>query len=202
MVWLSRVSGVIIILFGLYLLGLIKIKFLEKEYKITVKHKFRSAYITSFVFGAAFAVGWTPCIGAVLGAILTLAVSNPSSAFVLLFAYALGLGLPFLLVGFFSNQAQRWIDASSSWTKYLAPLFGMILVAIGVLVFTSKLGLVANWGWISRILTKLMFLVEFGSSLNVGVAFLAGVVSFLSPCVLPLVPAFLAYLASLAVKNK
>ena len=66
--WLGRIGGTIIILFGIYLLGLLNIPFLQQEHKLTVKRKFNSMYLTSFVFGAAFAVGWTPCVGAILGA--------------------------------------------------------------------------------------------------------------------------------------
>src|SRR3990167_11447370 len=66
--WLGRIGGIMVIIFGLYIMGLIKINFLEKEYKFKIKTKFSSAYLTSFIFGAAFAVGWTPCIGAILGA--------------------------------------------------------------------------------------------------------------------------------------
>ena len=102
--WLSRIGGVLIIFFGLYLVGLIKIGWLEKEHKPNVKKRFSSAYLTSFVFGAAFAAGWTPCVGAVLGGILALAATQPGSAFSLLMAYALGLGLPFLIVGLFAGR--------------------------------------------------------------------------------------------------
>ena len=62
--WLARIGGVIIIIFGLYIMGLIKIKFLERDYSVSVKRKFKSSYLTSFVFGAAFAVGWSPCVSA------------------------------------------------------------------------------------------------------------------------------------------
>src|SRR3989344_6722430 len=106
-VWLGRIGGVIIILFGIYLLGLIRVPFLEQEHKLRVKQKFDSMYFTSFIFGAAFAVGWTPCVGAVLGAVLSLAVTQPGTAFFLMLAYSLGLGIPFLVVGLFTNQARR-----------------------------------------------------------------------------------------------
>ena len=102
--WLSRIGGAVIIFFGLYLLGLIRPSFLEQEKKIHLKRRFNSLYLTSFVFGAAFAVGWTPCVGPILGAILTLAVTQPGSAFGFLLAYTLGLGLPFLLVGLFTDH--------------------------------------------------------------------------------------------------
>src|SRR3989338_6661917 len=108
--WLSRIGGIIIILFALYILGLIKINFLEREHKFAVKKKFSITYVTSFVFGAAFAVGWTPCVSAILGSVFALAVTNPSLGFVLLLSYALGLGVPFLLVGLFTTQAVKLIN--------------------------------------------------------------------------------------------
>ena len=201
--WLGRVGGIIIILFGLYLLGLIRLSFLDRDHKITVKRKFSSAYLTSFIFGAAFAVGWTPCVGAVLGAILTLAVTQPSMAFFLLLAYSLGLGIPFLLVGLFTNQAQKLISKAGKWLNYLKYFFGIVLILLGILVFTSQLSRVANLEFVSNFLISIdMSIGGFGNSLNFGIAFIAGIVSFLSPCVLPLIPAFLTYLASLSVKNK
>ena len=108
-IWLSRIGGAIIIIFGLYLLGLLKIPFLEKSHTIRVISGKRSRYATSFLFGFAFAAGWTPCVGATLGAILGLAASSPGSAFTLLLTYALGLGIPFLVVGFFASRASVFI---------------------------------------------------------------------------------------------
>src|SRR4051812_27274489 len=74
--WLGRVGGTIIIIFGLFLLGLLSPKFLQRNHQFQVKKRFRSYYLTSFVFGAAFAVGWTPCVSAALGAILALATTQ------------------------------------------------------------------------------------------------------------------------------
>lgn len=143
--WLSRIGGVIIILFALYILGLIRMGFLEREHKLAVKKKFSITYATSFVFGAAFAVGWTPCVSAILGSILALAVAKPSLSFVLLLSYALGLGLPFLLVGMFTTQAVNLISKSSTVLKYFNVIVGILLLVLGVLVFTNKLNVVANW---------------------------------------------------------
>ncbi len=195
--WLGRVGGTIIILFGLYLVGLIRPKFLERDYKIQVKHKFSSRYLTAFVFGAAFAVGWSPCVGAILGSILTLAITSPSSSFLLLLSYSLGLGIPFLLVGLFTDRAQKWISRYSKWTQYLNYLFGAFLILLGILVFTSQLSRVANFSFATQCLNTIG-VSGFGSGydLNIFVAFIAGIISFLSPCVLPLIPAFLAYLGS------
>jgi len=201
--WLGRIGGVVIILFGVYLLGLIKIPWLEREHKLKVKKKFRSSYVTSFVFGAAFAVGWTPCVGAILGAVLTLAIAQPTSAFFLLLAYSIGLGIPFLLVGLFTNQAQKFISKAGRWLKYFNYVFGVVLIGLGILVFTNQLSRVSNLAFASDILLMLDTSgFGTGASLNIGIAFIAGIASFLSPCVLPLIPAFLTYLASTVTKNE
>ena len=152
--WLSRIGGIMIIFFGLYLIGLIKIPFLEKEYKLGVNTKFKSRYATSFFFGLAFAAGWTPCVGPALGVILGLAATQPGSAFILLLTYALGLGIPFLIVGAFTGQAADFINQHIVGLKYLNIVFGVILLALGVLIFTQKLSLIANFEFLNKILLK------------------------------------------------
>lgn len=152
--WLSHIGGVMIIFFGLYLVGLIKISFLEKEYKFGVNTKFKSRYATSFLFGLAFAAGWTPCVGPALGIILGLAATQPGSAFILLLTYALGLGIPFLVVGAFTGQAADFINRHVVGLKYLNVVFGIILLALGVLIFSQKLSLIANFEFLNQILLK------------------------------------------------
>lgn len=151
--WLSRIGGVIIILFALYILGLIKVSFLEREHKIAVKKKFSITYVTSFVFGAAFAVGWTPCVSAILGSVFALAVTKPGLSFVLLLSYALGLGIPFLLVGLFTTQATNLINKSATVLKYFNIVVGILLLILGILVFTNKLNVVANWFFVASLLS-------------------------------------------------
>ena len=141
--YLNYVGGALIIIFGLMMLGLIKIDALEREHKLRVKET-KYAFVTAFLFGAAFAVGWTPCVGAVLGAVLTLAITNPASAFPLMLAYALGLGIPFLLVGIFISRAQKVINWISPHLHTLNIIFGIILILLGILVFTGNLVVVAN----------------------------------------------------------
>lgn len=152
--WLSRIGGVLIIFFGLYLVRLIHIPFLEKEYKFGVQRKFKSRYLTSFLFGLAFAAGWTPCVGPALGVILGLAATQPGSAFVLFLTYALGLGIPFLVVGAFTGRATEFINRHTLALKYLNIVFGVILLGIGVLIFTQKLSLIANFDLLNSILLK------------------------------------------------
>ncbi len=153
-VWLGRVAGIIIILFGFYLLGFIKPEFLQKEHKFKI-HRFKSRALTSFLFGAAFAVGWTPCVGAVLGSILALAAAMPSDAFILLLAYSLGLGIPFLIVGLFAHNFVAWIQKHTTFLKYFNVVVGLLVVFLGVLVFTNKLALVAgSFGFLNKVLLR------------------------------------------------
>ena len=206
-IWLGRVGGVIIILFGLFVLGLITPAFLQRGHTFAVRRKFSSSYITSFVFGAAFAVGWTPCVSAALGAILALAAVNAGSAFLLLFAYTLGIGIPFLLVGLFTNQAQALIDKAGPWLKYVQYVFGALLVILGILIFTSELSRIANFQGLTQVLISLHIGTTAGgdisslSAINLLLALFAGLVSFLSPCILPIIPGFLSYLASTATQK-
>ncbi len=206
--WLGRIGGVIIILFGLFLLGLIAPAFLQRDHKMAVKKRFNSYFVTSFVFGAAFAVGWTPCVSAALGAILALATTQAGSAFFLLFAYTLGIGVPFLLVGLFTTQAQDFINRAGKWLKYFDYIFGVLLIVIGIFIFTGELSKIANFQFLTDILTSLHIGTSAGGNIgslsivNLGIALFAGLASFLSPCILPIIPGFLSYLASTAVKKE
>lgn len=150
---LSRIGGIIIVFFGLYLLGVVKIPFLQTEHKLTPK-KLKYTYATSFVFGVAFATGWTPCVGAILGGILTLAITNPASAFSLLLAYTIGLGIPFLATGAFVMNVSVFIARIGKYLKYFNMLMGIILIILGVLVFTQWLPRIANFPWIETFLPQ------------------------------------------------
>lgn len=144
-VWISRIGGAFIILFGLFLTGLIAPAFLEREYKLKPTFHLASRHLSAFLFGAAFAAGWTPCVGPVLGSILVLATVSPSSSFALLLTYSFGLGLPFLLVGAFASQATGLIKRYRSALRWVNVVFGFLLIGIGILVFTENLGILANF---------------------------------------------------------
>lgn len=150
--YLGYLGGAIIIAFGLQMMGVISIPFLEQERKIHLK-KVETSYITSFLFGAAFAVGWTPCVGPVLGAILTVALTNPETAFALLLAYTLGLGMPFLLTGLFISQSLAVVKWLSPYLKTLNLIFGILLVMLGILVFTGTLPLVASFAPVNDLIS-------------------------------------------------
>lgn len=143
----ARIGGGIIIFFGLYLMGLVKLSFLERPHIFSVHKKFSSRSLTSFVFGGAFAAGWTPCMGAALGAILGLAVLAPAKTFFLLIAYALGLGLPFLIIGAFAGEIEKYLSRSFAWMQYVNILFGGVLVWFGALAFTQDLSICREVFW-------------------------------------------------------
>ena len=128
--------------------------FLGREFKLDADHKFKSKYLTSLLFGAAFAVGWTPCVGPVLGSVLGLAASQPGSAFSLLLAYSIGLGIPFLLVGLFASQATVLIRKYVKTLRYVYILFGILLIILGILIFTQTLSAIANFDLLNKILLK------------------------------------------------
>ncbi len=143
--WVARIGGAFIILFGLFLTGLLTPAFLEREYKLKPSIHVASRHLSAFLFGAAFAAGWTPCVGPVLGSILVLATVSPGSSFALLLTYSFGLGLPFLLVGLFASQASGLIKKYRGILHWVNVLFGFLLIGIGILVFTDKLGVLANF---------------------------------------------------------
>jgi cytochrome c-type biogenesis protein len=148
---LNYVGGIIIISFGIFLLLSTKIRALNIEKKFFPKRK-KSSYPLSFVFGLAFAAGWTPCVGPILGTILTLAATTPSVSFHLLLAYSLGLGIPFVLMGVFFSRATRVIRAMSKHLKYYNLILGGFIILLGILVFTNKLVYIANFPLLDKLL--------------------------------------------------
>jgi cytochrome c-type biogenesis protein len=151
--YLSYLGGVIIILFGLLLTGILEFPALSKEYKFHVK-SIDNRYLSSLIFGAAFAVGWSPCVGAVLGSILTLAVTSPQNAFPLMLSYSLGLGIPFLIAGAFLAQFNSFMKFVSPYIKTINLVFGIVLIILGILVFTGTLSSVANLDFLNIYLLR------------------------------------------------
>ena len=140
----SKIGGIVIILFGLFTLGIFSIPFLEREYKMKPIQT-RYAYLTSFIFGATFAVGWTPCVGAVLGIILTLAFIAPGTAFWILLVYSLGLALPFLIAGIFISRFTEFIGKHTLFFKWFNMAGGVFLLLLGILVITGQIGVISQF---------------------------------------------------------
>jgi cytochrome c-type biogenesis protein len=149
---LATVGGIVIIGFGSYLILSTRLRKLNFEKRMTSLPKFKTSYITSFVFGAAFAAGWTPCVGPILGSTLTLAATAPGAAYNSLLAYSLGLGVPFLITGAFFSQATGIIRRMVKHLKYFNLAMGGMLIVLGILVFTNNLSLLGNFPLANQII--------------------------------------------------
>lgn len=148
---LNQVGGIIIIGFGAFLILSTKIAALNMEKKFLVRRE-KASYPLSFVFGLAFAVGWTPCVGPILGTILTLAATTPAMAFNLLLVYSLSLGIPFIVMAIFFSRAQRVIRAMGKHMKYYSVILGAFIIALGVLVYTNQLAYLANFPLLNELI--------------------------------------------------
>ncbi|CAA9456890.1 MAG: Cytochrome c-type biogenesis protein CcdA (DsbD analog) [uncultured Rubrobacteraceae bacterium] len=151
LVWLSRLAGTVVIILGLHLTGLLRIPLLDREDSVKPGRS-KPGRLTSILFGASFAVAWTPCVGPILGSTLALAASQPASAFPLLLAYSFGLGAPFLLVGLFPSRTFAFIKKHRRGARHLHVAFGAVLIGMGILVFTGKLALLANFQLLNEVL--------------------------------------------------
>jgi cytochrome c-type biogenesis protein len=143
---LSKVAGIIVIIFGLHLTGILKIKALYADKRLH-DVKGGSSAVGSFAVGFAFAFGWTPCIGPILATILVLAGAQGTvlKGIVLLAVYSLGLAVPFLLT---SLGVDRFLVFYSRFRKHLHTvevLSGILLIAIGVLIFLNNLRLLSGY---------------------------------------------------------
>lgn len=148
---LNQVGGIIIIGFGAFLILSTRIAALNMEKKFLVRRE-KASYPLSFVFGLAFAVGWTPCVGPILGTILTLAATTPAMAFNLLLVYSLSLGIPFIVMAIFFSRAQRIIRAMGRHMKYYSVILGAFIIVLGVLVYTNQLAYLANFPLLNELI--------------------------------------------------
>jgi len=148
--------------------------------------------------GVVFAAGWTPCIGTTLGAILTLGLAQETSGVAMFLAsgYALGLGIPFLLIGLGMNKAVKTVRKLRPHMRKIQIVSGVFLIIIGLLLVTNRMTMIAIWAQQNGLFVDL----PLGGSATPTfvIAILAGLLSFLSPCVLPLVPAYVGYLSGRA----
>lgn len=144
--WLQRIGGVLIIGFGLVCLGAIKVGFLDQERRVQMEHK-PVGYLGSILVGMAFAAGWTPCIGPVLGAILGLAATSTdlTRGTLLLAAYSAGLALPFLLAAVALESFLGWFQRFRRYLPWVMRLSGALLVFVGLLMVTGEFTRLAGW---------------------------------------------------------
>jgi cytochrome c-type biogenesis protein len=198
---IGQLGGVIVIVFGLVTLGILKIPWLNVDTRPGWNPARHYGLGSSGLMGIFFAAGWSPCIGTTLGAILTLGFSQQTSgqAMVLSSGYALGLGLPFLAIGFGMDRAFGFVHRLRRFQRPIQIASGLLLITIGILLVTGRMILIAIWAQQHGY----YFDLPLGGTAvpSYLIAVLAGMISFLSPCVLPLVPAYVGYLSGQAVRG-
>ena len=143
---LSKIAGLAIIFFGIYKMGLIRGRFFYREARFEVKNR-KFGYAGALAIGAAFAFGWTPCIGPILAGVLTYAgtLEKVNQGILLLLVYSLGLGLPFLLTAVAINQFLRFFGRMKKYLRLLEVTSGAVMVILGLLIFTNKLILIPGY---------------------------------------------------------
>lgn len=149
-IWLTRIGGVLVILFGLFMLGVFKLPFLQIDKRVKIPNWLSVGKpSSSLAIGGAFAFGWTPCVGPILGSILLLA-STQATAFqgaLLLSVFSLGLAVPFLLVAFGFSHATKYITAISKYLKWVSIIGGVFLILLGILLVTDNFSLLIQYGY-------------------------------------------------------
>lgn len=145
--WLGRIGGVFVIIFGLFMLNVLNIPFLTREKQIKAPALFkRGKPLNSFILGSAFAFGWTPCVGPILGSILLLASTSTTAlqgAF-LLTIFSAGLAIPFLLIAAGIGSSSRYIQSISPYLSVISVIGGIFLIMLGVLLVTEKIGVLIS----------------------------------------------------------
>ena len=195
---IAKISGLIIILFGLATMHVVKIPFLYYDTRRQFAGRPELGYLSSFAMGMFFAAGWTPCIGLVLGSILQLGLQGETSSSLLLAAgYALGLGVPFLIMGLFVDRLGRQLRKMARRLHTIEIVTGVFLILLGVLLVTGELP--ALMSRLSASFTTFDAALLGAGDVTFLIAVVGGLLSFLSPCVLPLVPAYIGYLSAHAV---
>lgn len=136
--WLEIIGGSLVVILGLHFAGLFKIKFLDREKKIHLNKKPLGLFGTVLV-GMAFGAGWTPCVGPILGSILTMAAATQdiTKGIILLISYSIGLGIPFLIAGLLIHKFFEYFKTIQKYFRVITLVGGILLVIIGILLITG-----------------------------------------------------------------
>ncbi|HEU4829241.1 MAG TPA: cytochrome c biogenesis CcdA family protein [Gemmatimonadales bacterium] len=143
---ITRIGGAFIILFGLWTLGVVKLDFLQREKRVQIEDK-PVGYLGSSLVGMAFAAGWVPCLGPILGAILGLAATEAdfSRGMALLGAYSAGLAIPFIAAAFALDRFLEWFTGFRRHLGTVKVVSGILLLFVGILMVTGKFTQLAGW---------------------------------------------------------
>lgn len=191
------VGGVLILIFGIYLLGLLPLKFLERERRVEITKR-RFGYVGTYLIGMAFAAGWTPCTGPILGAILGMAMVSGQTltAVSLLACYSLGLGLPFFLSALLLNYFIKYYGRIAPYLGWFQRICGILLIGISLILLTDSYNKMA--AVFARLTGGGIAEPDF-AGVNLATAFVAGLFAFLSPCVLPLIPSYVTFITGISI---
>lgn len=138
--FIRQIGAIIIIFFGFVIIGVLQPKFLMRDHKFELKNR-PGGYVGSLVIGLAFAAGWTPCMGPILAAVVSLAVSNADSALLYMGAYSLGFAIPFFVLSFFVGKL-HWIKKHN---VAIVKVGGYIMIVMGILLFFDGLTYIASF---------------------------------------------------------
>lgn len=146
--WLSKIGGIVVIIFGLHMIGVFHIPFLAYDTRVQQAPDPKWGYLSSALMGVFFSAGWSPCVGPVLGTILTLAINGGSISLgaVLLTAYSAGLAIPFLIAALGIGWVSTILKKYGKTMRYVEIAMGVIMVIIGIMLFTGIFELIARQG--------------------------------------------------------
>lgn len=146
--WLMRIGGLLLIFLGLHISGLVKIKFLEYDVRPQTRRELNRSYFSSALMGIFFSAGWSPCIGPVLGAILTLAMGRGAigEGVILLCAYSFGLAIPFLIAALGIGWVTHLLRNYRTQLHYVEIVMGVVIIFIGILLFWGKFAELGRFG--------------------------------------------------------
>jgi cytochrome c-type biogenesis protein len=146
--WLAKIGGIVVVVFGLHMIGVFHLPFLAYDTRVQQAPDPKWGYLSSALMGVFFSAGWSPCVGPVLGAILTLAINGGSIPLgaTLLSAYSIGLAIPFLVAALGIGWVTTILRKYGKTMRYVEIAMGVILVIIGVMLFTGAFELIAQQG--------------------------------------------------------
>ena len=146
--WLARIGGVVVILFGLHMLGVIRIPFLDYDTRHQTRPDPGLGYLSSALMGIFFSAGWSPCVGPVLGAVLTLALNSArvGQGALLLTAYSAGLAVPFLLAALGIGRVAELMRDHARWLKGISIATGLTMILLGIMLLTGTLSQLSRFG--------------------------------------------------------
>lgn len=137
---IRQIGAILIVLFGLMIIGLFTPDFLMKERKLQFKSR-PSGFFGTFLIGLAFSAGWTPCMGPIIGAIISLASTNPGSGMIYMLTYVLGFAIPFFVLSFFVTK----VNAIRKYSAVIMKVGGYIMIAVGILLFFDGMTYIITW---------------------------------------------------------